>query len=411
MKSQIIERLTRYVTIDTQSDPESTTTPSTAKQWDLLRVLESELQVFGLTTDVDDNGYLFATLDSNVSYELPTVGFLAHVDTSPDFNATNVNPQIIQEYDGTPIKLGDTNRVLSQETFPAMKNVEGHTLMITDGTSLLGADDKAGVVEIMEALKYLIDHPEIKHGPIRVGFTPDEEIGRGPHKFDVDRFNAAFAFTMDGSELGELQYESFNAAEAIVTAYGVNVHPGSAKNAMINALSLGHQYHSLLPQNEVPERTEGYEGFYHLMQFNGDVEKASLHYIIRDHDSKNFDVRKKHMIELKETINDHYEDDPITVTINDQYYNMGEQINQNPHVIEIAKRAFNNLDIVPNTDPIRGGTDGSQLSFKGLPTPNIFTGCANFHGPFEYASIDVMEQAVHVVVNIAQEVVHYYEEN
>lgn len=411
MKSQIIERLTRYVTIDTQSDPESTTTPSTAKQWDLLRVLESELQAFGLTTDVDDNGYLFATLDSNVSYELPTVGFLAHVDTSPDFNATNVNPQIIQEYDGTPIKLGDTNWVLSQETFPAMKNVEGHTLMITDGTSLLGADDKAGVVEIMEALKYLIDHPEIKHGPIRVGFTPDEEIGRGPHKFDVDRFNAAFAFTMDGSELGELQYESFNAAEAIVTAYGVNVHPGSAKNAMINALSLGHQYHSLLPQNEVPERTEGYEGFYHLMQFNGDVEKASLHYIIRDHDSKNFDVRKKHMIELKETINDHYEDDPITVTINDQYYNMGEQINQNPHVIEIAKRAFNNLDIVPNTDPIRGGTDGSQLSFKGLPTPNIFTGCANFHGPFEYASIDVMEQAVHVVVNIAQEVVHYYEEN
>ena len=411
MKSQTIERLTRYVTIDTQSDPESTTTPSTAKQWDLLRVLESELQAFGLTTDVDDNGYLFATLDSNVSYELPTVGFLAHVDTSPDFNATNVNPQIIQEYDGTPIKLGDTNRVLSQETFPAMKNVEGHTLMITDGTSLLGADDKAGVVEIMEALKYLIDHPEIKHGPIRVGFTPDEEIGRGPHKFDVDRFNAAFAFTMDGSELGELQYESFNAAEAIVTAYGVNVHPGSAKNAMINALSLGHQYHSLLPQNEVPERTEGYEGFYHLMQFNGDVEKASLHYIIRDHDSKNFDVRKKHMIELKETINDHYEDDPITVTINDQYYNMGEQINQNPHVIEIAKRAFNNLDIVPNTDPIRGGTDGSQLSFKGLPTPNIFTGCANFHGPFEYASIDVMEQAVHVVVNIAQEVVHYYEEN
>ncbi|MBF0738177.1 peptidase T [Staphylococcus arlettae] len=409
MKSQIIERLTRYVTIDTQSDPESTTTPSTAKQWDLLRVLESELQAFGLTTDVDDNGYLFATLDSNVSYELPTVGFLAHVDTSPDFNATNVNPQIIQEYDGTPIKLGDTNRVLSQETFPAMKNVEGHTLMITDGTSLLGADDKAGVVEIMEALKYLIDHPEIKHGPIRVGFTPDEEIGRGPHKFDVDRFNAAFAFTMDGSELGELQYESFNAAEAIVTAYGVNVHPGSAKNAMINALSLGHQYHSLLPQNEVPERTEGYEGFYHLMQFNGDVEKASLHYIIRDHDSKNFDVRKKHMIELKETINDHYEDDPITVTINDQYYNMGEQINQNPHVIEIAKRAFNNLDIVPNTDPIRGGTDGSQLSFKGLPTPNIFTGCANFHGPFEYASIDVMEQAVHVVVNIAQEVVNYYE--
>lgn len=410
MKSEIIERLKRYVQIDTQSNPESENTPSTDKQWDLLHLLEQELQDFGLTTELDDNGYLFATLESNVSYDLPTVGFLAHVDTSPDFNATNVNPQIIEDYDGQPIKLGHTNRILSQDTFPAMRKVEGHTLMVTDGTSLLGADDKAGVVEIMEALKYLITHPEVKHGRIRVGFTPDEEIGRGPHKFDVEKFNADFAYTMDGSELGELQYESFNAASAVVTTNGVNVHPGSAKNAMINAILLGNQFNALLPQNEVPERTEGYEGFYHLMQFNGDVEKATLQYIIRDHDRQQFELRKKQMLEIADNINAHYEDDPVQVSINDQYYNMGEKIETNPHVIDIPKRVFAKLNIEPNTEPIRGGTDGSQLSYKGLPTPNIFTGCANFHGPFEYASIDVMEQAVSVIVNIAEEVVNYYDE-
>lgn len=265
MKNDIIERLTRYVKIDTQSDPHSNSTPSTNKQWDLLNLLNDELTDLGLETDVDENGYLFATLESNVNETIPTVGFLAHVDTSPDFNATNVNPQIIEQYDGKPIQLGDTNRVLSQDVFPAMKQVEGHTLMITDGTSLLGADDKAGVVEIMEALKYLTAHPEIKHGRIRVAFTPDEEIGKGPHAFDVERFNADFAYTMDGSQFGELQYESFNAAEAIVTCHGVNVHPGSAKDAMVNAVLLGQQFNALLPQNEVPERTEGYEGFYHLM--------------------------------------------------------------------------------------------------------------------------------------------------
>ncbi|GAA6816516.1 peptidase T [Helicobacter pylori] len=410
MKSEIIERLKRYVQIDTQSNPESDNTPSTDKQWDLLQLLEQELKDFGLTTELDANGYLFATLESNVTYDLPTVGFLAHVDTSPDFNATNVNPQIIEDYDGQPIKLGHTNRVLSQETFPAMRKVEGHTLMVTDGTSLLGADDKAGVVEIMEALKYLITHPEVKHGRIRVGFTPDEEIGRGPHKFDVEKFNANFAYTMDGSQLGELQYESFNAASAVVTTHGVNVHPGSAKGAMINAILLGNQFNALLPQNEVPERTEGYEGFYHLMQFNGDVEQATLQYIIRDHDRQQFELRKKQMLEIADNINAHYEDDPIQVSINDQYYNMGEKIEPNPHVIDIPKRVFAKLNIEPNTEPIRGGTDGSQLSYKGLPTPNIFTGCANFHGPFEYASIDVMEQAVSVIVNIAEEVVHYYDE-
>jgi tripeptide aminopeptidase len=408
LKTDIIDRLTRYVTIDTQSDPESNTTPSTEKQWDLLNLLNDELTDLGLETDIDEQGYLFATLESNVDEVLPTVGFLAHVDTSPDFNASKVNPQIIENYDGQPIKLGETSRILSQDVFPAMKHVEGHTLMVTDGTSLLGADDKAGVVEIMEATKYLTEHPEVKHGPIRIAFTPDEEIGRGPHAFDVERFNADFAYTMDGSELGELQYESFNAAEAIVTCHGVNVHPGSAKNAMINAILLGQQFNSLLPQNEVPERTEDYEGFYHLMKMNGDVEKTTLHYIIRDHDRNHFELRKKRLVEIKNDINTHYTDTPIEIEINDQYYNMGEKIEPNPHVIDIPKRVFEKLEIPANTAPIRGGTDGSQLSYMGLPTPNIFTGCANFHGPFEYASIDVMEKAVDVIIGIAQEVVNTY---
>lgn len=393
MKEQIIDRLTRYVKIDTQSDPNSQSTPSTDKQWDLLRLLENELQAFGLSTDIDEYGYLFATLESNVDYEVPTVGFLAHVDTSPDFNATNVQPQIIDNYDGQALQLGETNRVLNPNVFPELNQVIGHTLMVTDGTSLLGADDKAGVVEIMEGIQYLIEHPEIKHGRIRVGFTPDEEIGRGPHKFDVSRFNADFAYTMDGSQFGELQFESFNAAEATVTCHGVNVHPGSAKNAMVNAISLGQQFNSLLPPSEVPERTEGYEGFYHLMSFEGNVEKATLQYIIRDHDRKQFDLRKKRMMEIRDDINTHYEDFPVKVDVHDQYYNMAEKIQPLKHIIDIPKRVFAKLDIEPNTEPIRGGTDGSQLSFMGLPTPNIFTGCGNFHGPFEYASIDVMEKS------------------
>ncbi len=404
MKEQIIDRLTRYVKIDTQSDPNSQSTPSTDKQWDLLRLLENELQAFGLSTDIDEYGYLFATLESNVDYEVPTVGFLAHVDTSPDFNATNVQPQIIDNYDGQALQLGETNRVLNPNVFPELNQVIGHTLMVTDGTSLLGADDKAGVVEIMEGIQYLIEHPEIKHGRIRVGFTPDEEIGRGPHKFDVSRFNADFAYTTDGSQFGELQFESFNAAEATVTCHGVNVHPGSAKNAMVNAISLGQQFNSLLPPSEVPERTEGYEGFYHLMSFEGNVEKATLQYIIRDHDRKQFDLRKKRMMEIRDDINTHYEDFPVKVDVHDQYYNMAEKIQPLKHIIDIPKRVFAKLDIEPNTEPIRGGTDGSQLSFMGLPTPNIFTGCGNFHGPFEYASIDVMEKAVQVVVGIAEEV-------
>lgn len=404
MKNQLIDRLTRYTTIDTQSDPKSTTTPSTEKQWDLLHLLEKELQQLGLPTDLDENGYLFATLESNIDVDVPTVGFLAHVDTSPDFNASNVKPQIIENYDGKPYKLGNGKRVLDPKVFPELNSLVGHTLMVTDGTSLLGADDKAGIVEIMEAICYLQEHPEIKHGTIRIGFTPDEEIGRGPHKFDVDRFNADFAYTMDGSQYGELQYESFNAAEAVITCHGVNVHPGSAKNAMVNAIRLGEQFDSLLPDSEVPERTEGYEGFYHLMNFEGTVEKATLQYIIRDHDKKQFELRKKRILEIRDDINAHFENYPVKVDISDQYFNMAEKILPLPHIIDIPKRVFAKLDIPANTEPIRGGTDGSQLSFMGLPTPNIFTGCGNFHGPYEYASIDVMEKAVQVIIGIVEDI-------
>ncbi|HCZ7125371.1 TPA: peptidase T [Staphylococcus aureus] len=404
MKNQLIDRLTRYTTIDTQSDPKSTTTPSTEKQWDLLHLLEKELQQLGLPTDLDENGYLFATLESNIDVDVPTVGFLAHVDTSPDFNASNVKLQIIENYDGKPYKLGNTKLVLDPKVFPELNSLVGHTLMVTDGTSLLGADDKAGIVEIMEAICYLQEHPEIKHGTIRIGFTPDEEIGRGPHKFDVDRFNADFAYTMDGSQYGELQYESFNAAEAIITCHGVNVHPGSAKNAMVNAIRLGEQFDSLLPDSEVPERTEGYEGFYHLMNFEGTVEKATLQYIIRDHDKKQFELRKKRILEIRDDINAHFENYPVKVDISDQYFNMAEKILPLPHIIDIPKRVFAKLDIPANTEPIRGGTDGSQLSFMGLPTPNIFTGCGNFHGPYEYASIDVMEKAVQVIIGIVEDI-------
>ncbi|MBO0386062.1 peptidase T [Staphylococcus simulans] len=404
MKEQLIDRLKRYAEIDTQSNPDSEATPSTEKQWDLLNVLKQELENLGLETDLDDNGYLFATLESNIAKEVPTVGFLAHVDTSPDFNATNVKPQIIENYDGKPIQLGDTDRELNQTVFPALKSVEGHTLMITDGTSLLGADDKAGVAEIMTALNYLVEHPEVKHGRIRVAFTPDEEIGRGPHKFDVARFGADFAYTMDGSQYGELQFESFNAAEATITCHGVNVHPGSAKDVMVNAIKLGERFDSQLPQDEVPEETEGYEGFFHLMNFNGTTEKAQLKYIVRDHDRNRFEARKALLEDIKNEINADYSNNPVEVEVHDQYFNMAEKINEVPEVIEVPKRVFKQLGIEPNTEPIRGGTDGSQLSFMGLPTPNIFTGCDNFHGPFEYASIDVMEKAVQVIVGIAEEV-------
>lgn len=404
LKEQIIERLTRYTKINTQSDPNSESTPSTTRQWDLLHLLEKELSAMGLQTDLDDQGYLFATLEANIEAPVPTIGFLAHVDTSPDFNAANVNPQIVDNYDGGIIKLGTSGREINPEVFPDIVKVKGHTLMTTDGTSLLGADDKAGVVEIMEALRYLLDHPEIKHGRIRVGFTPDEEIGRGPHQFDVERFDADFAYTMDGSQLGELQYESFNAAEATITFEGVNVHPGSAKDKMVNALNLANIFHQSLPAQEVPEHTDGYEGFFHLMQMNGNVEKVTSQYIIRDHDRTSFENRKQTLIEIQEKINEQYYYNPVNLVIHDQYHNMAEKIIPLQHIIDIPKAVYKDLGITPNTAPIRGGTDGSQLSFMGLPTPNLFTGCDNFHGPYEYASIDVMEKAVQVIIGIVQKV-------
>ncbi|MFO3688424.1 peptidase T [Staphylococcus felis] len=404
MKSQIIERLTRYVKINTQSDPNSSETPSTSQQWDLINLLETELKDMGLQTDLDQHGYLFATLESNIEKNVPTVGFLAHVDTSPDFIASHVNPQIIEDYDGETIQLGQSGRQLDPSIFPDMKKVTGHTLMTTDGTSLLGADDKAGIVEIMEAIQYLINHPEIKHGPIRIGFTPDEEIGRGPHRFDVERFAANFAYTMDGSQLGELQFESFNAAEAIVTFEGVNVHPGSAKDKMVNALQLATSFNAELPEQEVPEHTDGYEGFYHLMHLNGDVEKARAHYIIRDHNRQQFEARKTTLKTIQERLNQNYHYNPVTLEINDQYFNMAEKILPHQHIIDIPKAVFEDLGISPNTAPIRGGTDGSQLSFMGLPTPNIFTGCDQFHGPYEYASIDVMMVSVQVIIGIVEKV-------
>lgn len=403
MKQDLIERLTRYVKIDTQADPTSSSTPSTEKQWDLINLLQEEIKALNLDVSVDENGYLMATLPSNTDKNVPTIGLLAHVDTSPDYNASNVNPVIIDKYDGKDIQLGHTDKVLSPNTFPQLQKVIGHTLMTTDGTSLLGADDKAGVVEIMEAIIYLLEHPEIKHGEIRFSFTPDEEIGRGPHHFDVKRFNADYAYTLDGSLEGEIQFESFNAASAIVEVNGVNVHPGSAKDVMVNANTLAMAFNDQLPSEEVPEKTEDYEGFYHLSDMSGTVEKATLQYIIRDHDKAQFERRKNHLLDIAQNLNHNYDSELITVTIKDQYYNMGEKIKPHPELVDIPEKVIRELGITPIIEPIRGGTDGSQLSYMGLPTPNLFTGGANFHGPFEYASIDVMEKAVHTIVGIVSE--------
>ncbi|MCD8860594.1 peptidase T [Mammaliicoccus sciuri] len=403
MKQRLIDRLTRYVKVDTQADAASESTPSTEKQWDLIHILEEEIKALNLEVDVDDKGYLMATLPSNTDKDVPTIGLLAHIDTSPDYHASNVNPVIVEQYNGENITLGNTDKVLSTKTFPQLEKVIGHTLMTTDGTTLLGADDKAGVVEIMEAIIYLLEHPEIKHGKIRFSFTPDEEIGRGPHHFDVERFNADFAYTLDGSLEGELQYESFNAASAVVEVNGVNVHPGSAKDVMVNANTLAMAFNDQLPSDEVPEHTEGYEGFYHLSDMTGTVEKATLQYIIRDHDKAQFERRKNHLLDIAKVLNHKYDQELITVTIKDQYYNMGEKIKPQPELVNIPEKVIESLGMTPIIEPIRGGTDGSQLSFMGLPTPNLFTGGANFHGPYEYASIDVMEKAVHTIVGIVSE--------
>ncbi|MEC2061632.1 peptidase T [Bacillus stercoris] len=404
MKEEIIERFTTYVKVDTQSDESVDTCPSTPGQLTLGNMLVDELKSIGMQdAAIDENGYVMATLPSNTEKDVPTIGFLAHVDTATDFTGKNVNPQIIESYDGNDIVLNEQLQVtLSPDQFPELSGYKGHTLITTDGTTLLGADNKAGIAEIMTAMDYLIKHPEIKHGTIRVAFTPDEEIGRGPHKFDVKRFNASFAYTVDGGPLGELEYESFNAAAAKITIKGNNVHPGTAKGKMVNSAKIAMKLNSLLPADEAPEYTEGYEGFYHLLSIQGDVEETKLHYIIRDFDKENFQSRKETMKRAVEELQNEYGQDRILLDMNDQYYNMREKIEPVIEIVNIAQQAMENLGIEPKISPIRGGTDGSQLSYMGLPTPNIFTGGENFHGKFEYISADNMVKAVNVIVEIAK---------
>ncbi|MBK3495540.1 peptidase T [Viridibacillus sp. YIM B01967] len=402
MKETVIERLVRYAQIDTQSNADSETTPSTEKQWDLLHVLKKELAEIGMIDiSLDENGYLFATLPANSDKKLPTIGFLAHVDTATDYTGTNVKPQRHDHYDGGDIQL-NTNTTLSPKNSPELANYVGQTLITTDGTTLLGADDKAGIVEIMTAMEYLIANPDIKHGKIRVAFTPDEEIGRGPHKFDVDAFNADFAYTMDGGPLGELQYESFNAAGAKVTTYGVSVHPGSAKDKMVNALTMAIKFQSYMPADDVPEKTAGHEGFIHLMNFNGHIEEANLSYIIRDFDRDKFEAKKQLFKEAEEKIKAEFGDTAIVVKIEDQYYNMAEKIEPVKEIVDVAHKAMENLNIKPLVLPIRGGTDGSQLSYMGMPTPNIFAGGENMHGKFEYVAAETMVKATEVIIEIVQ---------
>jgi len=402
VKNELIERFTSYVKVDTQSDESSETCPSTEGQWILLRMLVEELKSIGMEeVTIDDDGYVMATLPSNTEKDTPTIGFLAHVDTATDFTGKNVNPQIVENYDGGEIVLNEALKVImSPKDFPSLPEYKGHTLITTDGTTLLGADNKAGVTEIMTAMDYLIKHPEIKHGKVRVAFTPDEEIGRGPHKFDVAAFNANYAYTVDGGPLGELEYESFNAAGAKITIKGNNIHPGSAKDKMVNSMKIAMELHSQLPAQEVPEHTEGYEGFFHLLSFNGDVEQTSLHYIIRDHDREKFNARKATLESIVNELKGKYGSDKIILELNDQYYNMREKIEPVKEIVDIAHEAMVSLDIEPITKPIRGGTDGSQLSYMGLPTPNIFTGGENFHGKFEFISVENMIKSTNTVIEI-----------
>ncbi|KGL37786.1 peptidase T [Listeria newyorkensis] len=404
MKNEIIERFTKYVKVDTQSSEASSSVPTTQGQLELGNILVKELKEIGMEeVTIDQNGYVMATLPSNTTKDMATVGFLAHIDTATDLTGKNVSPQIHENFDGKAIVLNkELGIVLSPEAFPELPTYKGQTLITTDGTTLLGADDKAGMTEIMVAMNYLLKHPEIKHGRIRVAFTPDEEIGRGPHNFDVKAFDAEFAYTMDGGPLGELEYESFNAAAARIIFKGNSVHPGTAKDKMINANKMAMEFHNYLPQEEVPEKTDGYEGFYHLISLNGDVELAKSYYIIRDFDHDAFIMRKAKVSEIVKELQAKYGEDNIVLEMNDQYYNMKEKIEPVKEIVDIAYRAMKNLDIEPDIRPIRGGTDGSQLSFKGLPTPNIFTGGENYHGKFEYVSVESMLKATQVIIEIAR---------
>ena len=403
-KDLLIKRFVSYVSIDTQSDENSSTTPSTQKQWDLAHKLHQELLDMGLSeVSIDDSGYIMATLPATVDKPLPTIGFIAHYDTTPDFSGTNVNPQIIENYNGKDIALNkEADIILSPDDFDELLDYKGQTLITTDGTTLLGADDKAGITEIMEAALYLKNHPEIEHGPIRLGFTPDEEIGRGAHKFDVEKFGAEWAYTMDGSQIGELEFENFNAAGVKVFVKGKSVHPGYAKGKMINSIHIAQDFISSLPRLETPEHTSGREGFFHLNGIHGDVEETVLEYILRDHDKEHFEARKEVLNNLAAEINSQYGLELISIEIKDQYFNMREKIEPVMHIVELAEKAMRAVDVEPIIKPIRGGTDGSQLSFMGLPCPNIFAGGHNFHGRFEYVPVESMIKATEVIIKIAE---------
>ena len=400
----VIERFLKYVSFDTQSSEESQTTPSTAKQMVFAEYLKSELESLGLEEiSLDENGYLYATLPANTDKAVPVVGFIAHMDTSPDMSGANVNPRIVERYDGSDIVLcAEENIVLSPKQFPELLDHKGEDLIVTDGKTLLGADDKAGIAEIVSAVVYLKEHPEIEHGKIRIGFNPDEEIGLGAHKFDVGKFGCDFAYTMDGGEVGELEFENFNAASGKVIVKGRNVHPGYAKNKMINSLLVANEFISLLPPAETPAHTQDYEGFFHLVGAKGDVEQTTLSYIIRDHDRTRFEARKEQMKRVAAFLNAGYGEGTVTLEIKDQYYNMREKIEPVMHIIDIAFQAMEEAGVTPKVKAIRGGTDGAQLSFKGLPCPNIFAGGLNFHGRYEFAPVQSIEKAMRVVVKIAE---------
>tara|TARA_R110002051_G_scaffold316954_1_gene397398 strand:- start:300 stop:1529 length:1230 start_codon:yes stop_codon:yes gene_type:complete len=399
----IIDRFINYVTIDTQSDSSSSSTPSTSKQWNLANKLVEELKYIGMQdVTIDENAYIMATLPSNIDYQVPTIGFISHFDTSPDFSGTNVKPQIIKNYDGKDIVLNkEKGIVLSPSYFDDLLLYKNQTLITTDGTTLLGADDKAGVTEIVTAMEYLINHPEIKHGKIRIGFTPDEEIGRGAHKFDVDKFGADWAYTMDGSQIGELEYENFNAAEAKLNILGKSVHPGYAKGKMVNAILIAQEFLNHLPLNEVPQKTTGREGFFHVHHIKGEIELANIELIIRDHDLAHFKKRKQDLQTIVNQLNNLH-GNCISLEIKDQYFNMKEKVEPVFHIVELAKEAMLSVGITPIIKPIRGGTDGSQLSYMGLPCPNIFAGGHNFHGKYEYVPVQSMQKAVEVIVKICE---------
>ena len=395
------DKFLRYVAVDTQSDENSESQPSSSKQLDLLRMLRDELKAMGVEATLDEYGYVMGTLPSNLGKEVPKLGFIAHVDTSPDASGANVKPQVILDYDGSDVPLtGVEGLYLKPEEFPELLDHKGETLITTDGTTLLGADDKAGVAEIMSAVEYLVEHPEVKHGEIKIGFTPDEEIGRGVAKFDVARFGADFAYTMDGGEVGELEFENFNAAAASVHIQGRNVHPGYAKGKMKNAIRIAMEFNSLLPVEQKPEYTEGYDGFFHLISFNGTVEEADFSYIIRDHDMEKYEAKKKDIQRMAEIINARYGEGTATVKVRHQYYNMRKQVEPHYHIVEKAVKAMEMAGVKPRIQPIRGGTDGANLSFMGLPCPNIFAGGLNFHGKMEWVTVENMEKACQVILNL-----------